>query len=100
MATDETRSAVAHLLRRAGFAAPAEEVDRLAAQGYEAVVEQLCDHTVTDHAAEAVASPVFDPGVTRAARQSGDPAARQAAQQQAAAERRELVLWWLRRMVA
>lgn len=100
MATDETRSAVAHLLRRAGFAAPAEEVDRLAAQGYEAVVEQVCDHTVPDPAAEAVAPPVFDPGATRAARQSGDPAARQAAQRQAAAERRELVLWWLRRMVA
>ena len=34
---------VAHLMRRAGFGADKEELERLAAQGYEATVEQLID---------------------------------------------------------
>lgn len=100
MATDETRSAVAHLLRRSGFAEPAPEVDRLADLGYDAVVDIVCDHTVTDPAAEAVAPPTFDPGAYRTENESTDEAARRAAQQQAGAERRALTLWWLQRMVA
>ena len=34
---------IAHLMRRAGFGADKNELERLAAQGYEATVEELID---------------------------------------------------------
>jgi hypothetical protein len=39
--SDETRRRVAHLLRRAGFGAGKDEVDRLAALGVEGAVDEL-----------------------------------------------------------
>ena len=43
MANKEELSLMAHLMRRAGFGANREELERLAEQGYEAVVEELID---------------------------------------------------------
>ena len=39
--TDENRQLTAHLLRRAGFGASAEDLDRLAGRSYEDIVEEL-----------------------------------------------------------
>ena len=39
--TDENRQLTAHLLRRAGFGASAEDLDRLAGRAYEDIVEEL-----------------------------------------------------------
>ena len=43
MANKEDLSLMAHLMRRAGFGANLEELERLADKGYEAVVEELID---------------------------------------------------------
>lgn len=94
----DTRSAVAHLVRRAAFGAPAEEIDALAASGYEGAVEQLCD-LGPDPAADAVPAPTFDTA-GYLARRNGDEASRREAALTAKAERRALPLWWVRRMVA
>jgi uncharacterized protein (DUF1800 family) len=99
--TDATRSAVAHLGRRAGFGLPADEVDRLAAGGYEAAVEHfMTGLRGTDAAAEAVPVPAFDTAGYLASRQSKDPAAKKAANAKARQERRALVRWWVLRMHA
>ena len=39
--TDENRQLTAHLLRRAGFGASVEDLDRLAGRTYEDIVEEL-----------------------------------------------------------
>ena len=43
MANKEDLALIAHLTRRAGFGATREELERMAAQGYEATVEELLD---------------------------------------------------------
>ena len=43
MANKEDLSLMAHLMRRAGFGANREELERLTQKGYEAVVEELID---------------------------------------------------------
>ena len=43
MSSKEDLALIAHLLRRAGFGATREELERCAAQGYDATVEQLLD---------------------------------------------------------
>ena len=43
MSNKEDLALMAHLMRRAGFGANREELERLAAQGYEATVEELID---------------------------------------------------------
>lgn len=86
-------------MRRAAFGATAQEIDELAALGYEGAVEALCDFTAADAAADAVAPPTFDTAGYLAAR-DGDEAARQEAQRIARAERLALPLWWVQRMVA
>jgi uncharacterized protein (DUF1800 family) len=96
---DQTRSDVAHLLRRSGFGATPATVDELTALGYEAAVARVCDLTRADPAAEAVPVPVFDtPGYLAGSR--GDADQRRAALRQARVEREGLILWWVRRMVA
>lgn len=95
-----TRAEVAHLARRAGFGLHADDVDALAADGYEAAVERVINGLqAPDPAAEAVVRPVFDTVRLLAARDSGDEAARQAAQQALRDQQRALVRWWLTRMV-
>ena len=96
---DQTRSDVAHLLRRSGFGATAETVDQLAALGYEGAVERVCDLSTADAAADAVPPPAFDTAGYLAGVQ-GDADERRAAQRQARVEREALVVWWVRRMVA
>lgn len=95
----ETRKKVAHLVRRAAFGAPAEEIDALAALGYEGAVDAVCDITGRDDAAEAIAPPTFDTA-SYLASLDGDEAARRAAERVAEVERRALPLWWIRRMGA
>ncbi len=95
----DTRGAVAHLVRRVAFGAPPEEIDALAALGYEGAVDALCTLDGTDHAADAVAAPTFDTAGYLASR-DGTDAERRTAQRVAEEERRALVLWWVRRMVA
>lgn len=95
----DTRSDVAHLVRRVAFGATAERIDDLAALGYEGAVEALCDFTTADAEADAVAPPTFDTAGYLASR-DGDEAAKQAAERVAQAERRALPLWWVQRMVA
>lgn len=96
---EETRSAVVHLLRRAGFGSTAGEVDAMAALGYEGAVNAVCDFSSPDRAADAVAAPVFDTAGYIASRR-GDDAARKAARRRAADERKALIAWWVARMVA
>ncbi len=43
MANKEDLAQMAHLMRRAGFGATREELERRVAQGYEATVEELID---------------------------------------------------------
>ncbi len=101
MTAADTRSAVAHLARRAGFGLAADEIDARAAGGYAAAVDAVCaDLVAPDAAAEAVAPPTFDRAAYRQGRTSDDAATRKAAFAQARAERRALVAWWLQRMVA
>ena len=95
----DERVAVAHLVRRVAFGAPATRVDELAALGYAGAVDSLLAVGEPDAAAEAVAPPAFDSARYLAA-QDGDAATRAAAARQARSERRALLLWWLRRMVA
>lgn len=99
MTATETRSAVAHLGRRAGFGLAAAEVDELAADGYEAAVEHLLAGLVRpDPAADAVAPPTFDTARLLADLPSEDPATKKAANRALAAERRALIRWWVERM--
>lgn len=99
MDAEATRQAVAHLLRRAAFGGHADEIDGLAARGYAAAVDAVCDFSGADAAADAIAPPAFDTAGYLAARANADESARRAARQRAAEERRGLVLWWLQRMV-
>lgn len=94
-----TRSAVAHLMRRTGFGAHPDDVDRLSALGYASAVDEVCDLSVADAAADAVAVPTFD---TAAILQKvrGDQAARREARRAIVEEVDNLVFWWLQRMVA
>lgn len=95
----ETRSAVAHLGRRAGFGLGATELDQLADGGYQAAVEHFIAGLATpDTAADGVPLPTFDSAGYLAARGSDDPEVRKAANQGARRERRALVDWWIRRM--
>jgi uncharacterized protein (DUF1800 family) len=94
----DTRRAVAHLVRRAAFGAPAARIDELTTLGYEGAVDELCDLAGPDEAADALAPPAFDTAGFRAAQQ-GDAAAKREANRIAADERRALTLWWVQRMV-
>ena len=95
----ETRAAVAHLVRRAAFGGPAEEIDELAALGYEGAVDRLCDLNGPDPAADAVVAPTFNTAAYLASR-DGDEASRREADRIAEEERKALPLWWVRRMAA
>ena len=95
-----TRRAVAHLVRRAAFGAPPEEIDDLAALGYEGAVDRLLEGLDgPDAAAAAVAPPEFRTLDIVTGRR-GTAEGRQAANRLAAAERRALPVWWVRRMAA
>jgi uncharacterized protein (DUF1800 family) len=95
------RADVAHLARRAGFGLHADDLDRLAADGYEAAVDRVVGGLrVPDPAADAVVAPSFDTVRLRAAAESADEEVRTAAQDALREQQRLLVRWWLERMVA
>ena len=97
--TDELRSDLAHLYRRAGFGATPAELDAAERAGYAATVSALVTETsASDPGIASTPPPSFDlitpPGKSATADQRKQYA------QQVAAQARELVLWWLERMVA
>ncbi len=95
------RAKVAHLVRRAGFGLPSDDLDRMAADGYEAAVERvIAGLHRPDPGADSIPPPRFDSARLVAAFEGNDPAVRQEAQRTIARERRELVRWWLQRMLA
>jgi uncharacterized protein (DUF1800 family) len=97
--SDQVRAEVAHLVRRAAFGAPPDEVDALAELGYEGAVDALCRLDEPDAGAESVAPPFIDTDLYLRRRQGGEDD-RQAADGQARRERTALAHWWVRRMVA
>jgi uncharacterized protein (DUF1800 family) len=94
------RADVAHLARRAGFGLHADDLDRQAADGYEAAVDRVVGGLrVPDPAADTVVAPSFDTVRLLAAAESADEAVRTAAQDALREQQRLLVRWWLERMV-
>lgn len=87
-------------MRRAGFGASANEIDRRAAQGYEVTVDDLCDLRAPDPGTGPIPIPTFRTQELLAGRRSDDEASRQAAEKVAAEDRRAVLRWWLLRMVA
>ena len=59
VARDETRLRIAHLYRRAGFGATADELDAAVSAGYDATVDRLVDLSGPDAGADRVAAPTF-----------------------------------------
>lgn len=104
MDTDETRSRIAHLYRRAGFGARPDELDAAVAAGYEATVDRLLDVGAPDPGVDAMAppsvSPYAPPGNDASLTPDQRQAALKAAQQQLRQETQDLSTWWLDRMVA
>ena len=100
-ATDRAiRRDIAHLARRAGFGLHADEIDALAAGGYEAAVDELVGSlTQQDAAADAVPLRRSTPPRTSPARRSNDPAQRREARDRLRADRRALIGWVVQRMV-
>jgi uncharacterized protein (DUF1800 family) len=96
MAAD--RATLAHLLRRAGFAPTAAEIDAATAAGYGATVDALLDFSAPDPA-DAAPGPAFSPSSPLAER-TLTPVQRQAAQRQRNVEFSALQRWWLARMAA
>src|SRR3989440_8169461 len=68
MALDNTRSQVAHLLRRAGFGATEAELDQYTALGYAGAVDRLLNPDQVDESAteQAIAPLALDPNDTDA----------------------------------
>ncbi|PKB64101.1 MAG: hypothetical protein BZY80_04195, partial [SAR202 cluster bacterium Io17-Chloro-G2] len=62
MANKEDLALMAHLMRRAGFGANREELERLADKGYEAVVEELIDPPETMRAGKTAMLLRYQPG--------------------------------------
>ncbi|NUR25245.1 MAG: DUF1800 domain-containing protein [Catenulispora sp.] len=86
MSIDQNRSAVAHLLRRAGFGASGAEIDAAAKAGYEATVDALLSPAGADPGVGATPPPDF-------------PLAKDAKKAKAPQDY-QLVGWWLARMAA
>lgn len=98
---EETRSAVAHLLRRAGFGPRPGELEEAAAAGYDATMARLCDLDGADPGADAIPAPALTPVADLlAARRSRDPKAQRRVGETLRREAIAAVGWWLRRMVA
>lgn len=86
MSIDQNRSAVAHLLRRAGFGASGAEIDAAAKAGYEATVSALLAPAGADPGAAATPAPDFP--AEKVPKKGNKPADYQ------------MVGWWLARMAA
>lgn len=86
MSIDQNRSAVAHLLRRAGFGASGAEIDAAVRAGYEATVSALLTPAGADPGAAATPPPDFP--------------AMKAPKKGEAQSDYQMVLWWLGRMAS
>jgi uncharacterized protein (DUF1800 family) len=95
MSSTADRSAIAHLLRRAGFGPTPAEIDAAVADGYAGTVDRLLDFSAADPA-DLAPAPTFAPIPRPTAGLS--TAERQALQKQRAQELLSLQLWWLNRM--
>jgi uncharacterized protein (DUF1800 family) len=97
-------TAAAHLLNRAGFGGPPEEIQGLLELGPERAVARLVDYEQIPDTAPAPEWAKPDPGQVerlRAAREEGPEALRKAQREEKQTQRRRLVelrSWWLRRM--
>jgi uncharacterized protein (DUF1800 family) len=106
VATDPTRSNIAHLYRRAGFGALPDELDQATSAGYPATVESLlAGLTAPDPAGDAVPVPdLTAPAAAAAGATASAPLTKQAAnRQRLMAENQQyldLQRWWLDRMIA
>ena len=94
---DASRSDLAHLFRRLGFGARAEELDAAEAAGWDATLAGLLRPTGTD--AGVGATPPPDVPLVQAAGAAGS-AERTAANRTRSAQATALAQWWLARMVA
>jgi uncharacterized protein (DUF1800 family) len=100
---DDTRSEIAHLLRRAGFGARPDELDAAVAEGYRATVDSLlAGLTGPDEAGDRLAPPRLSLSQQPVAA-GQDPVARMAANRQRqmaqTQEYQALQTWWLDRMI-
>ncbi len=62
MVNKEDLSLMAHLMRRAGFGANREELERLAEKGYQAVVEEMIDPPESTPAGKTAMLLRYQPG--------------------------------------
>jgi len=85
-----TRSRIAHLYRRAGFGARAEELDAAAARGYGATVDHLLDAGASDPGVATMADPTFT-------KVFGDF---MTVRRHRRHEASQMMLWWINRMIA
>ena len=95
---DQTRTDVAFLYRRAGFGLRPDELDRLAAGGYEAAVEQLtAGLAAPDPAGDRIPAPQIN---SEAPTRPTDQASRRQQGAILTKEVRALQQWWMDRMIA
>lgn len=94
---DASRSAFAHLYRRAGFGARPADLDAAVARGYEASVTTLLDFAAADPGVTATPAPSLPLDLRPIPKDDRNARAARRRQERAAGE--QLVLWWLDRMV-
>lgn len=94
------RSAIAHLLRRAGFGPTADEVDAAERAGVEATLDRLLAPAGADPGAAATPPPglAADPTATIGSGSSREE--RQQANRRRRQQGEQLIGWWLERMTA
>jgi uncharacterized protein (DUF1800 family) len=93
---DAIRADIAHLYRRLGFGATADELDALTAAGYEAAVAGLLAPSGADPA-DSIPVPTFAPYEKPPA--NPDAATRAALRKQRTGEHKAIVDYWMRRTV-
>ncbi len=91
----DSRSDVAHLLRRVGYGATPAELDQAAAAGYESTVERLLDPTLPDAADQIPLPDVSPPDLELREPTIGE---RQARNELRRLGREAITEWWINRM--
>lgn len=94
---DQNASAIAHLYRRAGFGADAQQLADGTVAGFAATVNRLLDWSGPDDGADAVRLPDVTPGYFGSS-PNADQLRQLSAQRQA--QMKLVQLWWLDRIVA
>ncbi|GAC1535900.1 MAG: DUF1800 domain-containing protein [Acidimicrobiales bacterium] len=93
---NQSRSDIAHLLRRTGFGPTAAEVDAALTKGYDTVVTELLDFAGSDPV-DSTAPPAFAP-YEPLGQKNLTPEERQAINKRRGDDLRALQTWWLTRM--